>query len=420
MSARPLTIARDHARRFLVRRHLLDPPRSLPARSASVLAVVARIGSLQFDPLEVPGARNHDLVLFARIAGYARAHCDRLLYATPEKRRLFEGYNKSLNILPTSELPYFRSAWTNAAARHGAGVLARHPEVARAILARLSSEGPLSSSAFAEHDAKIVWGWGKSSAGQAVLMALFEAGEIAIAKRDGNRRYYDLVARVFPKALLAKRVSAAESMRHRLLSRFRGVGLMGTVAGAELVLATGTAQERAHIVASLVEERVLTPVEIDGVKGTRYALTEELPMLHATATPAPASATLAHEVTFVAPLDPFVWDRRLLTSLFDFDYRWEVYVPAAKRTHGYYVLPLLFGDRLVGRIEPRLVRATGVLEILLLSFVPAFAPREEPGFVDALLRTVEAYRVFVGATRVKWPSNARRTIGPRRRVIAEA
>jgi len=101
-----LRIPADQARRFLVRRQLLDPPRSLPARAASVLRVVDRLGSLQFDPLEVPGTRNHDLVLHNRVAGYRREWCERWLYG--KDRRLIELYNKSLNILPAAELPYYR------------------------------------------------------------------------------------------------------------------------------------------------------------------------------------------------------------------------------------------------------------------------------------------------------------------------
>ena len=102
-------MAADHARRFLVRRHLLAPPRSLPARAASVLTVIDHLGLLQFDPLEVPGARNHDLVLHARIRGYRRGWCERWLYG--RDRRLIEVYNKSLNILPMGELPHYALAW---------------------------------------------------------------------------------------------------------------------------------------------------------------------------------------------------------------------------------------------------------------------------------------------------------------------
>ena len=89
-------------------------------------------------------------------------------------------------------------------------------------------------------------------------------------------------------------------------------------------------------------------------------------------------------VAFLAPLDPLVWDRDLLRSLWDFDYVWEVYVPAAKRRWGYYVLPLLWGDRFVGRIEPRIERKTGTLRILGLWWEDGFDPFGEPGFVDEL------------------------------------
>src|SRR5664279_875158 len=99
------------ARRFLAIRHLLAPPRSLPSAPESVLAVVDRLGSLQFDPLAVAG-RNHDLILQARIAGYRRALTDELLYG---RRLLFEAYNKALNLLPTRELPYYRITWQDDA-----------------------------------------------------------------------------------------------------------------------------------------------------------------------------------------------------------------------------------------------------------------------------------------------------------------
>ena len=144
-----LELTAEQARRFLVRRHFLAPPRALPARAESVLRVVRELGSVQFDPLEVTGARNDDLVLAARIRNYRRAWMERWLYGPPADRQLFEAYNKSLNILPVEELPVHRVDWEQWERREGAyqGLLHRHADVAAAILERLQREGALPGSA---------------------------------------------------------------------------------------------------------------------------------------------------------------------------------------------------------------------------------------------------------------------------------
>ena len=115
----------------------------------------------------------------------------------------------------------------------------------------------------------------------------------------------------------------------------------------------------------------LVPIAVDGLRGRRFILGTEEDLLDEVIRP----GTIEPQVTFLAPLDPFVWDRDLLRSLFDFDYVWEVYVPEHKRRWGYYVLPILFGDRLVGRIEPRIDRASGTLRVLGLWWEEWFDPR---------------------------------------------
>jgi len=201
--AEPLEISADHARRFLVRRQLLDPPRGLPAEAASVLRVIGRLGFLQFDPLEVPGARNHDLVLHARIKGYRREWCDQWLYGKPHERKLIELYNKSLNILPMSELPHYRITWTKLESEYSGGILQDQAPVAKAILERIQSDGPLSTAAFKEHGHAVDWWWAPTPASRAVMEALFVTGRLGIARREGSRRYYDLIERLVPSALLA-------------------------------------------------------------------------------------------------------------------------------------------------------------------------------------------------------------------------
>jgi hypothetical protein len=140
-------------------------------------------------------------------------------------------------------------------------------------------------------------------------------------------------------------------------------------------------------------------------------------MLDATAAPGSLGT---HAVSFLGPLDALVWDRRLLRALWDFDYLWEVYVPEAKRRWGYYVLPILFGDRFVGRIEPRLDRRQRTLRILGIWFEAGFEPVETPGFIPALRDALEAYRSFVGADTITWPRTRvpREIAGALRRLAA--
>ena len=399
MTAR-LEIDRATARRFLVTRHLLAPPRALPADPESVLRVVERLGSLQFDPLEVTG-RNHDLILAARIDGYRRAWTDGHLYDT---RALYETYNKGLSIVPTAELPWYRITWDEAHARHAGAAFDEHGPLADELLRRIRDDGPLASTDM-ESRAVIDWYWGPTNQVRAVLEALAEAGVLGLSRRVGNRRVYDLTERLFPPALLAERRSDTEQRRHKLLSRYRAHGLLGRSGRGELWYGTSGRPTRGELLDALVEDGSLVPVAVEGVRGDRFVLATERPILDAVA--GRATTVASGGVAFLAPLDPLVWDRDLLRSLFDFDYVWEVYVPAAKRRWGYYVLPILFGDRFIGRIEPRIDRRTGTLRVLDMWWEGGFDVMAAPGFVDAFTEALVAHARFLGAVRVSLPRTAR-------------
>ncbi len=131
------------------------------------------------------------------------------------------------------------------------------------------------------------------------------------------------------------------------------------------------------------------------MRGKRFVLREEVALLEAPPEPPPS-------VAFLPPFDPVVWDRALLGSLFEFDYVWELFHPPAKRRWGWYVLPILFRDRLVGRIEPRIDRAAGSVEVIGLWWEEAFAPARVDGFVDAMNDALRAYLRFAGAERLEW------------------
>jgi uncharacterized protein YcaQ len=145
----------------------------------------------------------------------------------------------------------------------------------------------------------------------------------------------------------------------------------------------------------LVESGELVRVMVEGVRGPRFVLREEVELLSAPPEP-PAS------VAFLPPMDPMMWDRSLLRPLFDFDWVWEVFTPQHKRRWGYYVLPVLFRDRLVARIEPRIDRADARVRVLGLWWEEGFRPGRAEGFVDAMRVALGAYLRFAGADRLEW------------------
>jgi uncharacterized protein YcaQ len=414
----PRRISPAVARRFLAIHHFLAPPRSLPSGADGITAVFDRLGSIQFDPLEIAG-RNHDLVLLARVAGYRREQTDDLLY---RERSLYETYNKGLSIVPSADLPWYRVAWDRARVVHDGGAFDEHAPLVEELLGRIRATGPMSA-IDVEPRAAIEWSWRPTNQVRAILEGLAEAGVLGLARRDGNRRVYDLVERLFPAELLARSVSTRDSFRHKLLSRYRAHGLLGVSGSAELWLGTTPQREigtegglplkgagRRELHAGLVADGTLRPVEIEGVRGLRYAPAEELARLdqaerEIAAGLSPGGAPPG--VAFLAALDPLVWDRDFLRSLFGFDYLWEVYVPAAKRRWGYYVLPIWYGDRLVGRIEPRIERRSDALRIAGLWWEDGFDPLAEPGFGEAFAVALEAHRAFGGVAKVVWPRTAR-------------
>ena len=396
-----MRVTAEAARRFLVTRHFLAPARSLQGETGSraVMEVVAKLGSLQFDPIAVAG-RNHDLVLHARVAHYEPAWCEQLY----ERREIFEAYNKGLSFVPSGEFPWFRGYLSKSPPR----VIAENPEVAERVVERIRAEGPLSALDFErEQGATTDWFGLPTNTVRAVLEASAVAGVLGLARRDGNRRYYDLLERLLPADVVGRQVPLRERLRHKLLSRYRAHGLLGVSGAGDVFSGIGMAKPdprwpespgRNALREELVESGELVPVQVEGVPSTRFVLAEEVADLEAPPEPPPS-------VAFVPPFDPLVWDRRLLGSLFGFDYVWELFIPPAKRRWGWYVLPILFRDRLVGRIEPRIDREQSRVDILDLWWEDGFAPARAEGFVEAMREALDAYLGFAGVDRPEWPGH---------------
>jgi uncharacterized protein len=192
-----------------------------------------------------------------------------------------------------------------------------------------------------------------------------------------------------------------EQPRHKLLSRYRAHGLLGAGGAGDTFYRIANPESapgrpgRNELRGELVELGALVPVDVEGIRGQRFVLSEELALLQAPPEPAPS-------VAFIAPFDSLLWDKALLASLFGFDYVWEGFFPAARRRWGWYVLPIVFGDRFVGRIEPRIDRDRARVEVLGAWWEDGFSPDRADGFVDAMRDALRAYLRFAGADRLEW------------------
>jgi hypothetical protein len=362
----------------------------------SVLDFLRRFGSLQYDPINVAG-RSHDIVLHARIADYDPAWCQELY----TRRKLFEAVNKGLSFVLTSDYPWFRTPPSRQARR----VLDENAEAATRVLDRVRADGPLSALDFErERGETLDWFGVKTNVVRAVLEAYTTTGVLGLARREGNRRYYDLVERLLPADVLEHDVPFHEQLRHKMLSRYRAHGLLGASSGGDVFGSLGPAKPdprypeypgRTPLREGLIEDGELVPVEVEGVKGKRFVLRDETDLLAAPPDPPPS-------VAFLSPFDPLVWDRGLLATLFEFDYVWDLFHPPEKRRFGYYVLPVLFRERFVGRIEPRVDRSGGPVQVLGLWWEDGFAPRRAEGFVGAMRKALRAYLGLAGAESLEW------------------
>jgi uncharacterized protein len=301
-------VSSEQARRIAVRAQLLD------GSASGVLDTVRRLGSLQLDPIATVATPQH-LVLFSRLGTYNTAELDRLIW---DERKLFEW---NAFVYPIESLPLIRAlmrrsrrAATHSWDRRRKEFLRQNAGFRRYVLRELERRGPLLSRELedraAERRGEHRW-FGRRQVAQ-MLEALHRIGEVAVIGRRGGQRLWDLADRWYPESDL---VTPREAERALAEQRFRALGV-------------------------------------------RLEKGEWL------AHPDVSDEPVPDRVTVLSPFDRLVHDRDRAEALFGFRYRLEMYVPAAKREYGYYVLPLLAGDQLVGRVEPRFDRKTRELEVL--------------------------------------------------------
>jgi uncharacterized protein YcaQ len=334
------------------------------ADKQTLLDTIRRIGLLQLDTISTV-ARSHYLVMLSRVGLYDPADLEALLY--PD-RRLFEQWAHAACLIPVEDYPHFAPVILARRQRPLQGWLLRSlgddPQpVLDAVLDEVRERGPLTSRDFGDPRAKrgTWWDWKPA---KTALEILFEQGYLMIDRRVNFQRYYDLAERVLPASAQppSRSVDAWRSW-----ATLRSVSCLGvaTYRQASEYYTQKKPPARAML-QTLAAEGAVVPVQVEGWEETAYLDAIDLPLVEDIETGAHQPAL----TTFLSPFDNLIWDRRRVRDLFGFDYRAEMYRPAAEREYGYYVLPILHRGSLVGRLDPKADRKSNTLIIRAIYLEP--------------------------------------------------
>ena len=388
-----ITMTREQARRFILSKQgLLGQYRF--AGKEGAYRYIRRAGCIQYDPVDVCG-KNAELTLQSRVHGFTKKMLADLLY----KDRLLVDYtDKELSVWPSEDWPYF-SAYRDRSRTHGAG-FPGIPELEKQAVAFIRENGPVSSDTLPIRG-KVFWHssmhWsgnrhGTSPAARSVLEQLYTDGVLLIHHKSGSRKYYDLADKYFSRDLLEADNPCPDEMsfiQWRIRRRIGAVGLLWNRRSDAFLGIEMTADQRDEAFEKLETDDVIRKTAVEGIRFPLYFLTEDLPL---------AEAVLADAVDrkprleFLAPLDPMLWDRKLIEAVWDYRYSWEIYTPAQKRKFGYYVLPMVYGEKMAGRIEAAADRKAETLVIKNLWYEPGIRQTKKlNAAVDAAIRRLAKF-----------------------------
>jgi uncharacterized protein YcaQ len=363
---------------------LAAPARATRAGPATLRATLERLGAIQIDSVNVV-ARSHELVLQARAGPHDRAAFDRLVY---RRRAGFEHWGHAASFLPMAHyrlcLPRMRRL---AEATRGwwVDVRRKHQHLYGPVLDRIRAEGPLAASAFRAPGGPRRGSWWDWAPAKHVLEDLFDQGTVLVHDRVNFERRYDLAERVLPPGVDTSEPTAAEAALELTLLAAGHLGV-GTAADLADYYRLRPADAKAAL-AEAVGSGLLQEVAVQGWARPAY-------LLPGTAVP----RRVAHPPSLLSPFDSLIWSRERTERLFGFRYRIEVYVPAAKRVHGYYTMPVLASGRLVARVDPKHDRQADRLLLRGLHLEPGADPAEAVAATAAAAGRLAAH---LGAGRVE-------------------
>jgi len=411
-----ITISQQTARRFVLGKQGLWPGRRWKGKKGTAQAIRS-CEAVQLDPLNI-FARSQDIVLHSRVLDYKPEYLHQLAY----KDRDFFDYGGWLAMYPMSNLPYFRFHMERR--KHHKrieGFMLSNPELFDQVREDMRSRGPLGNRDL--NGNRVAGNYRGRKDTSLALFDMWLCGELMIHHREGFERVYDFRENIAPKEF-DYMVSAKDAEEFFIRKNISFMGLYREpLLRAAIQYDMQQSYSRAdasQLIGMWIESGKANQVQVGGGRDTYLVLAEDVPALESLEKGRvpkgwnPKDTTTLEEVTFLSSLD-IVSARGRAQKLFDFDYKWEVYVPAHKRRWGYYVLPILYGDDLVARLDPKLDRTTMTLEIKGF-WHEDDAPVRDVEFAYALARGLIRFGRFVGAKKIT--TNPIHPTGLRRQVDA--
>jgi uncharacterized protein len=387
------------ARRLILSRQRLAGPRPAVAGPEALMATVTDLASLQLDPISVV-ARSHLLVLWSRLGRYDPADVEALLW---RERRLFEYWTHAAAIVCTDDLPIHSLLMRRypsdryAHNRRLRDWLAANQGLRRSILRQLRTSGPLPTRAL-EDRARTSWqssGWTAGRNVDRMLDVLWTQGRVMVAGRQGQQRVWDLAERWLPAWAPTRRPPEREVVRLAAQRSLRALGV-ATARDIDRHFTASRYPGLSTVLAGLEREGRVERVRVadDGAEwpGPWYVHADDLPLLERL-----EAGDWRPRTTLLSPFDNLIIDRERTQRLFGFHFRMEIYVPRAARRYGYYVLPVLHGDRLIGRVDPAMDRRRGRLVVNAVHAEPDAPAAAGPAVAAAL----EDLAAFLGAGGVE-------------------
>lgn len=393
-----ISISKTTYRRFIIGRQGLWPGRRFSGK-AGVTEAIRNSEAIQLDPLNVV-ARSQEIALWGRVLDFRPEY----LYQAAYEDRSFFDYGGGLFMYPMTEFPYWRAGMENLKYPRWTKFMAEHPQVLEQVLESIRARGPLGNRDFEGNKAVTSYRGRKDTA--LALFSLWLKGELLIHHRKGFDRYYDLRERIVPLELdwVADEQDALDYFGRKVIAFLGVVREKRWAANLRFFDVAPSPEQAKSQLSALYEQGTVTPLQVEGSKERWMALASDLPLLDALESGhippdwTPSGPSTLDEVTFLAPLE-IVSARGRARDVFNFEYIWEVYKPLEQRRWGYYTLPILYGDDLVGRLDPKLDRKSGTL-ILNGFWLEEDAPVNNPAFAAALGKGMARFAQFVGAARI--------------------